>query len=127
MQFSTDARIGRNVSEVADLAYIMEKGLKIARGTSEQWPIGTCSRCEGTIFNAPFLSSTEVGEFCSRVCHNVNKQVRAGGRPKLNKREQLKSKEARKVYARNHKRASRAGVSTKNPSQLIETKEVKSA
>lgn len=127
MQYSTDERIGRNVGQDADLAYVNERGIKIERGMLEQWPVGTCARCAGTIFNAPFLSASEPGEFCSRECRDANKAKRAGGRPKLNKKQKLASKEARREYQRDHKRGERAKVSTKNPLQITETKEVKSA
>lgn len=92
---------------------------------AERWPVGCCSRCHGVIYNAPFRSLTEFGDFCSRECRDAHKTKRAGGRPKLNKREQLKSKTSRKEYQRYLMRKRRSTVLAKNPSQLIETKEVK--
>lgn len=88
----------------------------------ERWPVGCCSRCRGVIYDAPFRSLSEFGDFCSRECRDANKATRAGGRPKLNKRDKLAAKAARKVYERDYKRASRASVSTNNPLQLVESK-----
>jgi hypothetical protein len=68
-----DTRLPMNVSAEADAAYIAEKRLRIGPVTLTSWPVGTCSRCGGVIRNAPFLSNTEPGEYCSRECRDAGK------------------------------------------------------
>jgi hypothetical protein len=71
-----------NVSAEADAAYIAEKGLSLGPITLKSWPVGTCARCSGAIHNAPFLSNTEPGEFCSSNCRDSSKHTAKRGRPK---------------------------------------------
>lgn len=88
----------------------------------ERWPVGCCSRCRGVIYDAPSRSLSEFGDFCSRECRDANKATRAGGRPKLNKREKLAARAARKGYQRDLMRERRATALAKNPLQLVESK-----
>ena len=52
-----------NVNAEADVAYIAEKGLRIGPVVLKSWPAGICTRCGGTIYNAPFLSSASPVNF----------------------------------------------------------------
>ena len=70
-----DSRLPMNVRPEADATYIAEKGLRIGPVTLISWAVGTCSRCGGVIHNAPFLSATECGEFCSRECRDAGKAI----------------------------------------------------
>ena len=63
-------RLPMNVSKAADEVYMVEKGIRL-NATLKGWPVGQCSRCAGTIYNAPFLSKAETGEFCSRKCRDL--------------------------------------------------------
>lgn len=65
-----DTRLPMNVSAEADADYVAEKGLRIGPVALKSWPVGTCTRCGGTIHNAPFLGNKEPGESCSRVCRD---------------------------------------------------------
>lgn len=62
--------------------FIVTPSLKFAdpwkravRKADEPWIVGECSRCGGPIKDAPFLSATKVGEFCSRECRDAAKAV----------------------------------------------------
>jgi hypothetical protein len=46
------------------------------------WSVGTCSRCSATIYNAPYFSKSEDGEFCSKECRTGKQPERRGGRPR---------------------------------------------
>ena len=63
-----------NVRPEADAAYVSEKGL---RSGNERM-----SRCSETIYNAPYLSKSEDGEFCSKECRTEEQSVPRGGRPR---------------------------------------------
>ena len=76
-----ESRLPMNVSAEADAAYITEKGLTLGPVILKSWPVGMCSRCSGVIHNAPFLSNTESGEFCSRECRDDGKPTAKRGRP----------------------------------------------
>ena len=65
-----DTRLPMNVRKEADEAYVADKGLKLGPTILKSWPIGACSRCRGTIHNAPLVSKTEPGKFCSRECRD---------------------------------------------------------
>jgi hypothetical protein len=71
-----------NVRPEADAVYISEKGLRSGNDRMKRWPVGTCSRCLETIYNAPYLSQTEDGEFCSKECRTEKQSVPRGGRPR---------------------------------------------
>jgi hypothetical protein len=76
-----------NVSKEADPAFIREvqesdapryarlqKNMLRGRTAKSGWIVGTCARCHGYIYNAPFLSASERGEFCSRDCRDSRPQ-----------------------------------------------------
>lgn len=90
---------------------------------SVDWVVGGCSRCRGPIHNAPFRSLSEFGDFCSRVCRDVNKPKarQVGGRPRLTKKQARTSAKVRVEYQRDYMRSTR--MLAKNPSQDTETKE----
>src|SRR5262249_34862572 len=67
-------RLPSNVGKTADEVYIAEKGIRL-KETLKGWPVETCSRCSGTIHNAPFLSKSEPGEFCSRRCRDLQDET----------------------------------------------------
>ena len=71
-----------NVRQEADGAYISEKGLRSGNERMSRCPVGTCSRCSATIYNAPYLSQREDGEFCSKECRTGKQPERRGGRPR---------------------------------------------
>ena len=84
-----------NVSKVADAAFIRElqehdapryarlhKNMLKGRAAKSGWMVGKCSRCQGTIHNAPFLSASEPGEFCSRDCRDSRPQEVQSRRPR---------------------------------------------
>jgi hypothetical protein len=73
-----ETRLPSNVSQVADEAYMADKGIRLTE-TLNGWPVGSCSRCSGTIHNAPFLSKSKPGEFCARECRDLQKQNRDQG------------------------------------------------
>ena len=72
-----------NVSKEADAAFMRElqesdpqryarlqKNMLKGRAVKSGWIVGTCTRCHGQIYNAPFLSASEPHEFCSRDCRD---------------------------------------------------------
>ena len=76
-----------NVSKEADAAFMRElqesnapryarlhKNMLKGRAANSGWIVGKCARCNGHIFNAPFLSACEPGEFCSRDCRDSRPQ-----------------------------------------------------
>ena len=65
-----DTRLPMNVRKEADEAYVADKGLKSGPTILKSWPIGACSRCRGMIHNAPYLSASGPGKFCSRECRD---------------------------------------------------------
>src|SRR5712672_679502 len=76
-----------NLSYEADTAFMDElartdeqryRRLVPDLGSMERWKVGTCSQCGTTIHDAPFLSSTRDGKFCSRVCRNSDSAVGTG-------------------------------------------------
>jgi hypothetical protein len=71
-----------NVRPEADGVYISEKGLRSGNERMKRWPVGTCSRCSATIHNAPYLSPSEPGAFCSKECRTEQQPVTRGGRPR---------------------------------------------
>ena len=62
-----DIRLPMNVSKAADEVYMSEKGIKLNR-VLEAWPVGTCSKCNGVIVNAPFVKAD--AEYCSQNCRD---------------------------------------------------------
>jgi hypothetical protein len=68
-----EERLPMNVSTAANEAYMAEKGIRLKEALTG-WPVGTCSRCSDVIHNAPFLSKSEPGEFCSRKCRDLQKR-----------------------------------------------------
>jgi len=60
METRGDSRLPMNVSKTADETYKAEKEIRLGE-TLKGWPVGTCSRCSGTIHNAPCLSQFEAG------------------------------------------------------------------
>lgn len=76
-----------NVSREADAIFMRElqesdapryarlqKNMLKGRAVKSGWIVGTCARCHGQIYNAPFLSASEPGEFCSRDCRDSRPQ-----------------------------------------------------
>ena len=122
-----DSRLPMNVSAEADAAYVADKGLKVEPVALESWPVGTCTRCGGVIHNAPFLSSTESGEFCSRRCRDAGKTVVQRGRPRLTPRQRAKSKAKRLAYQKNLMQKHRVAVLANNSRQPIESTAVTDA
>ena len=119
MRHRGDTRLPMNVSAEADAAYITEKGLKLGPTILKSWPIGICSRCHGVIRNAPYLSATGPGKFCSRECRDAGKTVVRRGRPRLTPKQQRESEANRRRYQRNLMRNRRASVLAKNSPQPI--------
>jgi len=74
METRGDSRLPINVSKTADETYMAEKEIRLGE-TLKGWPVGTCSRCSGTIHNAPYLSQFEAGEFCSRKCRDLRNET----------------------------------------------------
>lgn len=81
-----------NVSREADAAFLEElartderryRRLAPDAGTPERWKVGACSQCGAAILDAPFLSSTRDGKFCTRACRDNDpaKPLRKRGRP----------------------------------------------
>src|SRR5258707_10123050 len=52
----------------------LQKNMLKGRAAKSGWVVGKCSRCHGAIHNAPFLSASEPGEFCSRDCRDSRNQ-----------------------------------------------------
>jgi hypothetical protein len=77
-----ETTLPHSVRPEADAAYISEKGLRSGNERMEGWRVGTCSRCSGTIHNAPYLSEHEDGQFCSKECRTEEQPVTRGGRPR---------------------------------------------
>jgi hypothetical protein len=84
-----------NVSKDADAAFMRElqecdapryarlqKNLLKGRAAKSGWIVGKCTRCQGAIYNAPFLSASEPGEFCSRDCRDACRQETKTRRPR---------------------------------------------
>src|SRR6476661_920623 len=69
----------RPFSKAADESYMAERGIRLNE-TLTRWRVGTRSRCFGTIHNAPFLSKSEPGQFCSRTCRDVQNETETKGR-----------------------------------------------
>ncbi len=83
----TGASLRMNLSKDADAAFMRElqepdapryarlqKNMLRGRAAKSGWIVGTCARCHGHIYNAPFLSASEPGEFCSRDCRDSRPQ-----------------------------------------------------
>jgi hypothetical protein len=68
-----------SVGKTDDEAYTAEKGIRLNE-TLKGWPVGTCFRCSSTIHNAPFLSKSEPGEFCSRTCRDLQNETETKAR-----------------------------------------------
>jgi hypothetical protein len=115
-----ETRLPSSVNTEADAVYISEKGLRSGNERMKRWPVGTCSRCSETIFNAPYLSQTEDGEFCSQFCRNNNPQAVKSGRPRLTEKQRQKSDSKRLEYQRSLMRSRRGSVLAKNPFQPID-------
>jgi hypothetical protein len=68
-----ETRLPMNVRPEADAEYMSEKGISLNR-VLNAWPVGTCSRCQGTIINAPFVKANMAGKagpaYCSSVCRD---------------------------------------------------------
>jgi hypothetical protein len=77
-----ETRLPSSVNTGADAVYISEKGLRSGNERMKRWPVGTCSRCSATIYNAPYLSQSEPGEFCSKECRTEVEPAPRGGRPR---------------------------------------------
>jgi hypothetical protein len=73
-----------NVSKDADAAFVRElqesdapryarlqKNMLRGQAAKSGWIVGTCARCYGHVYNAPFLSASE---FCSRDCRDSRPQ-----------------------------------------------------
>ena len=110
-----------NVRPEADAAYISEKGLRSGNEQMKRWPVGTCSRCSETIYNAPYLSKSEDGEFCSHSCRGANPLNAKLGRPRLTATQRKRSESKRLDYQRDLMRSRRGSALAKNPFQPIET------
>lgn len=41
-----------------------------------RWVVGVCTECRGNVLNAPFLSSTRAGSFCSRSCRDQTAAIK---------------------------------------------------
>jgi hypothetical protein len=76
-----------NVSKEADAAFMRElqecdapryarlqKNMLKGRAPKSGWIVGRCTRCQCAVYNAPFLSASEPGEFCSRDCRDSRPQ-----------------------------------------------------
>jgi hypothetical protein len=109
-----------NVRPEADAAYVSEKGLRSGNERMSRWPVGTCSRCSATIYNAPYLSQREDGKFCSQFCRDTNPQAVKSGRPRLTAKQREKSNSKRLEYQRSLMRSRRGSVLAKNPFQPID-------
>ena len=77
-----ETRLPSSVNTEADAVYVSEKGLRSGNERMKRWPVGTCSRCSATIYNAAYLSQSEPGEFCSKECRTEEQPVTRGGRPR---------------------------------------------
>jgi len=119
-----ETRLPMNVSVEADAAYIAEKQLKVGPVVLKSWPIGTCSRCHGTIRNAPFLSNKEPGEFCSRDCRDAGKTVAKRGRPCLTPKQRRESGAKRRAYQKNLMQNRREAALANNCPQPVESTNV---
>jgi len=115
-----------NVSAEADAAYIAEKGLTLGPVILKSWPVGACSRCNGVIHNAPFLSNTEPGEFCARECRDHGKQSRTArmGRPRLTPKQRAASASKRLEYQRTLMRERRDPTLAEKSPQPVENTNV---
>jgi hypothetical protein len=115
-----ETRLPSSVNTEADGAYISEKGLRSGNERMKRWPVGTCSRCSATIYNAPYLSKSEDGEFCSQFCRDTNPEAVKSGRPRLTAKQREKSNSKRLEYQRSLMRSRRGSVLAKNPFQVID-------
>src|SRR6266404_2799969 len=79
-----------NVSNEADASFMDElartdeqryRRLVPDSGSMEHWKVGACSQCGAAILDAPFLSSTRGGKFCSRICRDSDSAVGTARRP----------------------------------------------
>jgi len=125
-----------NVSKEADAAFMRElqdgdavryaglhKNMLKRRAAKSGWIVGSCARCQGAIYNAPFLSASEPGEFCSHDCRDAGKdsgRVKCG-RPRLTPKQRVHSQTHRREYQRNLMRNRRDDVLAKNSPQPIES------
>ncbi|SRR5712692_5184666 len=121
-----ETRLPMNVSAESDAAYVADKGLKLGPVILKSWPIGSCSRCHGIIHDAPFLSTGEPGEFCSRDCRDAGKAVAKRGRPRLTPKQRKKSEAKRLAYQKNLMRDCRDSALAKNSPQPVENTSVTS-
>jgi hypothetical protein len=119
-----DTRLPMNVSTEADAAYIAEKKLRVGPVIQKSWPIGNCSRCHGVIYNAPFLSNEEFGEFCSHACRDAGRTPAKRGRPRLTPKQRKESEAKRLAYQKNLMRDRRDPVLAKNSPHPIESTNV---
>jgi len=122
-----ETRLPINVSAEADAVYIAEKRLRIGPVVLKSWPIGTCSRCHGVIYDAPFLSSEEPGEFCSHACRDAGKVAAKRGRPRLTPKQRKESEAKRLAYQKNLMRDRREAVLANNCLQPVENGKVADA
>jgi hypothetical protein len=107
-------RLPSSVNTEADAVYISEKGLRSGNERMKRWPVGTCSRCSETIYNAPYLSQTEDGEFCSQFCRDTNPEAVKSGRPRLTaKRREKSNSKPLGIPTKSHEKPSRFRVSKK--------------
>jgi hypothetical protein len=128
-----------NVSKEADSALMRElqdgeapryarlhKNMLKGRAAKSGWMVGTCARCRGHIHNAPFLSASEPGEFCSRDCRTGNRKTRRG-RPRLSPKQRAESRANRLAYQKKLMRDRRDSALAKNCPQPIENTNVTGA
>jgi len=122
-----ETRLPMNVSAEADATYIAEKKLNVGPVVLKSWPIGNCSRCHGVIHDAPFLSNTEPGEFCSKECRDAGKTDVRRGRPPLTPKQQKESKVNRRRYQKNLMQNRREAALANNSPQPVESSGVTDA
>jgi hypothetical protein len=112
-----ETRLPSSVNIGADAEYISEKGLRSGNERMSRWPVGSCSRCSATIYNAPYLSQREDGGFCGQFCRDTNPQAVKSGRPRLTEKQRQKSESKRLEYQRSLMRSRRGSALAKNPFQ----------
>jgi hypothetical protein len=131
MEHRGEARLPMNVSAEADAAYVADKGLQQGPVILKSWPVGACSRCQGPVHDAPFTSSSESGQFCSRECRDegrlIERRTMKLGRPRLTPKQRRESESNRREYQRDLMRARRDAALAKNCPQPIENTNVTEA
>src|ERR1700730_8583835 len=86
-QLASGESLRMNVSKEADAAFMRElqdgdpiryarlhKNMLKGRAAKSGWVVGKCARCQGHIYDAPYLSASEPGEFSSRNCRDSHPQ-----------------------------------------------------